>query len=168
MVERDERERENEALRRIMRDFHWMGRRYCDGWSSSVARLFNRDVRELTRELVLLGVRLHLTSDNTLFARDGMGRDVDGLTPEQVAEMEAAETAVPAQMAGVLDRLRHAERERDVLLAWGVGELSGGQAVSILDVDYSQLRDLGRACLERAEAAWREWREQHPPEVTRD
>lgn len=44
-------EAENAALRKIVTDFHWMARRYADGRSSYVARMFN----EHTRAMIQMG-----------------------------------------------------------------------------------------------------------------
>ena len=38
---------EVDALRRIVRDLHWMARRYCDGRISTVASTFNEHTRAL-------------------------------------------------------------------------------------------------------------------------
>lgn len=69
---------ENELLRRVARDFHWMARRYADGRMTYATGLFN----DHTRLLLSLGVELN-NCDGTLFAQDGMGRKYDGLTDEE-------------------------------------------------------------------------------------
>lgn len=60
---------------------HWMARRYADGRSSYSPGLFNG----ITRKLIAAGAELKAP----LFARDGMGRRYDRLTPEQADEAEA-------------------------------------------------------------------------------
>lgn len=69
------------ALEAVVRDLHWMARRYVDGRSSYAPGLFNDHVRTLQR----LGIELNPTGDGTIWARDAMGRAFDGLTDEQAA-----------------------------------------------------------------------------------
>lgn len=57
---------------------HWMARRYADGRSSYSPGLFNG----IARKLLSSGVELKRPH----FARDGMGRDFDGLTDAEVNE----------------------------------------------------------------------------------
>lgn len=73
-------QQENETLRRIVRDLHWMARRYADGRRSYAASLLNEHVKAL----IALGVELN-GADGTAWARDGMGPKFCGLTPEQYA-----------------------------------------------------------------------------------
>ena len=75
---------ENEALRVIVADVHWMARRYADGRSSYAPGMFNSRVKEL------LGMGVELCKPH--YARDGMGRKFDGLTEEEV---RAAEEDMP-------------------------------------------------------------------------
>lgn len=70
---------ENEILREIVVDYHWMARRYSDGRSTYATSLFNQH----TRTLLDLGIELNRTSDNTIWARDGMGPRYDGLSEEE-------------------------------------------------------------------------------------
>lgn len=70
----------NALLRKIVRDLHFLARRYADGRSSYVTRAFN----EHTRLLLALGVELDL-ADGTPWARDRQGRAYDGLTDEEAA-----------------------------------------------------------------------------------
>jgi hypothetical protein len=72
---------ENEALRRIAVDLYWQARRYCDGRMSYVTGLFN----EHTRALLAMGVELNPTADDTVWARDQMGRAFDKLMGEEAA-----------------------------------------------------------------------------------
>lgn len=58
---------ENEVLRRIVADLHWMARRYAHGRSSYAVGLLN----DHTRALLGLGVKLNPTGDNTIWATDG-------------------------------------------------------------------------------------------------
>jgi hypothetical protein len=77
-----ELEAENGRLRFIVRDLHWMARRYADGRSTYAPGLFN----EHTQALLDMNVALDGGgSDKTIWARDGMGRAYDGLTDEQAA-----------------------------------------------------------------------------------
>jgi len=72
---------ENDALRCIAQDLHWMARRYANGRQSYVTSLFN----DHTRTLLKLGVKLNPTNDGTIWARDAGGRAYDGLTDEEAA-----------------------------------------------------------------------------------
>lgn len=72
---------ENDALRNIARDLHWMARRYADNRQSYSTSLFNGHTRDLLR----LGVPLNPTGDETIWARDMMGRNYDGLSDEEAA-----------------------------------------------------------------------------------
>jgi len=67
---------ENDSLRQIAADFHWMARRYADGSRTYVTGLLN----DRTRQLLRMGVKLNSCSDQIIWARDGMGRRFDGLT----------------------------------------------------------------------------------------
>ena len=69
-----------QALKTIIAEIHWMARRYADGRSTYAPSLLN----QRTREALMLGVGLRPPH----FARDGMGRSYDGLTPEEVAAAE--------------------------------------------------------------------------------
>lgn len=66
-------------LEHIVKDFHWMARRYVHGRSTYATSLFN----EHTRDLLGMGIKLNATGDHTLWACDGMGRAYDGLTEEE-------------------------------------------------------------------------------------
>jgi len=59
---------------------HW-ARRYCDGRMTYVVKEFNA----ITRALKAAGVPLE-SPDGTIWARDGMGRAYDGLSPEEASE----------------------------------------------------------------------------------
>lgn len=72
---------QNETLRLIVRNFHWMARRYADGRSTYATRLFNEHVRTL----LSMGVELDPTGDETIWARDGMGRAYDKLSDEEAS-----------------------------------------------------------------------------------
>lgn len=76
-------------LKSIVRDFHWMARRYADERSSYAPSLFNRH----TRACITLGVELQ----GARFARDGMGRNFDHLTDMEAKE---AEVDMPKGMSG--------------------------------------------------------------------
>ena len=77
---------ENATLRNIIRDFHWMARRYADGRSSYAPGMFNRHVQ------ALINIDFEFADNAPRFARDGMGRDFDGLTE---ADTRAAEADMP-------------------------------------------------------------------------
>lgn len=81
------------TLEKIIRDLHWMARRYSDGRQSYAVGLFNDN----TRKLLALGVELSAAGDG-LWARDAMGRRYDGLT-----ETEAEAAARRALMEGAQD-----------------------------------------------------------------
>jgi hypothetical protein len=109
---------ENAALRNIVRDFHWMARRYADGRSSYAPGIFNRHVR------ALVGLDFEFASNAPLFARDGMGREFDGLTEQdrKAAELDmpkghaqhAVETEERTTTAIREAEKRGAEKEREV------------------------------------------------------
>ncbi len=65
-----------EQLVEVVREFHWLARRYCDHRMSSAVGAFNAAVRWLLAR----GVRLDPTGDATIWARDRMGRAYDGLS----------------------------------------------------------------------------------------
>lgn len=65
----------------LVRDLHWMARRYADGRASYATSTFNGH----TRTLLALGVSLNLTGDETIWARDAMGRGCDHLTGDEAA-----------------------------------------------------------------------------------
>jgi hypothetical protein len=73
---RKQLEAENQRLRHIAAELHWMARRYVDWSRTYVTGMFN----DRTRELLRLGVKLNSTDDEIIWARDGMGRGFDGLT----------------------------------------------------------------------------------------
>lgn len=81
MRARHEIEAENQALREIAKDLHWLARRYVDGRSSYATSLFNGHVRAL----LAMGVELNPTGDGTIWARDAMGRAYDHLTDAEAA-----------------------------------------------------------------------------------
>lgn len=71
-----------QELERIVRDLHWMARRYADGRMTYATSMFNNH----TRRLLELGVELNPTGDDTIWARDGMGRAYDGLSEQEAAQ----------------------------------------------------------------------------------
>ncbi len=73
---------ENDRLKVIARDLHWMARRYADGRQSYATSLHNDN----TRALLAMGVALNATGDGTLWARDSAGRAYDELTDEEAAQ----------------------------------------------------------------------------------
>ena len=75
---------ENEALRVIVAEIHWMARRYADGRSTYAPGMLNSRTKDL------LGMGIELRTPH--FARDGMGRQYDGLTEDEV---KAAEDDMP-------------------------------------------------------------------------
>lgn len=58
-----------------------MARRYVDGRSSYSTGLFNEHVRVLIK----IGIELNYTGDDTIWAKDSMGRAYDGLTDEEAS-----------------------------------------------------------------------------------
>lgn len=83
-------------------DLHWMGRRYADGRTSYATSLFN----EHTRFLKALGFPLNPTGDETIWARDTMGRLFDGLTSDEAEMGNAPEKYVSPPKE---DELQHAK-----------------------------------------------------------
>ena len=71
-----------DTLKRIASELQWMARRYADGRQSYATCKLN----SMTRELKEMGVELRETSDKTVWARDAMGREYDGLTDEEAAQ----------------------------------------------------------------------------------
>ncbi len=92
---------ENEQLRRVTVDLHWMARRYADGRQSYAPSLFNDHVRTL----LALGVPLNATGDQTIWAADGNPRCMD-VTPEDMGpEWAHYQNVIDSVMAGA-ERLR--------------------------------------------------------------
>lgn len=81
----------SKLLNEIIRDLHWMARRYADGRSSYAPTLVNRHAKDL--------IEMGYDLKSPLFARDGMGRAFDGLTE---AEVSAAEEDMPRGMQQVI------------------------------------------------------------------
>jgi len=75
-------EKDLQTLRQVVCDLHWMARRYADGRMSYVTDLFNSHTRALLEELGFSYEDLEGT-DGTIWARDKMGRDYDGLSDEE-------------------------------------------------------------------------------------
>ncbi len=71
-------------LHNIIRDLHWMARRYADGRQSTCTSTFN----DITRKLLEWEVPLNKTGDGTLWARDGGGRCYDNLSEAEAKEGE--------------------------------------------------------------------------------
>ena len=67
-----------ELLENIVKDFHWMARRYTSGRQSYATGLFN----DHTKALLEMGIELN-DCDGTIWALDAQGRAFDGLTAEQ-------------------------------------------------------------------------------------
>lgn len=86
-IEINKLRQENEALRKIAVDLHWMARRYADGRQSYATSLFN----EHTRKLLEFNIKLNETGDHTIWARDGGGRAFDGLTNQEAGMGEKPE-----------------------------------------------------------------------------
>ena len=72
-----------EKLIEIVRDFHWMARRYADGRMSYVTGMFNEHVRALQQ----MGIELNPTGDDTIWAHDRMGRAFDN-APQDAEQLE--------------------------------------------------------------------------------
>lgn len=76
------------TLAHVVRDLHCFARRYADGRRSVAAGLVN----DHTTRLLELGVGLMPGAEGTLWAEDGMGRDFDQLSDEQVTPGTQAAT----------------------------------------------------------------------------
>lgn len=76
------------TLAHVVRDLHCFARRYADGRRSVAAGLVN----DHTTRLLELGVGLLPGAEGTLWAEDGMGRDFDHLTDEQLTPGTQAAT----------------------------------------------------------------------------
>ena len=63
------------ALAEIVRDFHWMARRYADNRQSYATSMFN----EYTAHLIRAGLMLNPCGDDGLWARDQMGAQYEGV-----------------------------------------------------------------------------------------
>jgi hypothetical protein len=70
-----------QTLKQIAAELHWMARRYADGRQSYVTYEFNK----ITRLLQAMGIELKQTGDDSIWARDAMGRQYDGLTEKEAA-----------------------------------------------------------------------------------
>jgi hypothetical protein len=81
-VEDNKKVKPQDVLEQAVIELHWMARRYADKRSSYVTRIFNN----ITRKLLWIGVELG--EQEGYFARDGMGREFDGLTSEEVAAIK--------------------------------------------------------------------------------
>ena len=80
---------ENHVLRRAIEDCWWCARRYCDGCRTGICSDYNAH----TRALLARGVLLRKGLDGTLWARDPMGRQYDGLTDAEAAEGKLCQPA---------------------------------------------------------------------------
>jgi hypothetical protein len=98
MKNKKQLENENATLKKICVNLAWQARRYCDGRSSYVTSMFNEDMRTL----ISLGVDLNATGDGTIWARDAMGRNFDGLT-----DAEAAMGEKPTNIQIVNEEIAH-------------------------------------------------------------
>jgi hypothetical protein len=113
---------ENDQLRTICSDLHWMARRYADGRMTGAPAVVNA----CTRQLLELGL---FTLRGPLYARDGMGRNFDRLTDAQAAEAEAdaprglqAEISARERMAKDNEILRAALSAREAWIAAALEE----------------------------------------------
>jgi len=57
---------ENNTLRRIVLEFHWMARRYCNGRMTYAPSFFN----EMTRELLAFGINPKDMNDEGIWAKE--------------------------------------------------------------------------------------------------
>lgn len=101
-------ETREEALERIVRELHWMARRYADGRSTYATARFN----DCTRHLLALGVDLQPGREG-LWARDGMGRRHDGLTEAEAASVTDAPPALDDAVREWLDADEAVDREAE-------------------------------------------------------
>jgi hypothetical protein len=69
------------ALEHIVKDLHWMSRRYAQGRSTYATSVHNAH----TKALLAMGVELNPTGDHRIFADDAMGHAYDGLTEADLA-----------------------------------------------------------------------------------
>lgn len=78
---------ENELLRQIAANLHFHARRYADGRQTWVPR----EVNEHARALVRMGVGLQgdPAYGGTVWARNPLGREYDGLTDDEAAVGES-------------------------------------------------------------------------------
>lgn len=68
---------ENNRLKQICSDLAWMARRYADGRMSMAVSTYNNNVEELVKMGVYL--KPDIISENTIWAKDGDGRQFDQL-----------------------------------------------------------------------------------------
>lgn len=101
-------------LIKVVCDLHWMARRYADGRTSYATSLFNGH----TRFLKALGFPLNPTGDETIWARDTMGRFFDGLTDDEAEMGRKPEKYVSPPDK---DELQHARDEVIKALYWFFG-----------------------------------------------
>ena len=69
---------EDKILRKAVVELAFWARRYCDGRQTYAVRSYN----ELIESLLEIGIDFD-TTDGIIWARDGGGRDFDGLTEDQ-------------------------------------------------------------------------------------
>jgi hypothetical protein len=65
-------------LAEVIQDIHWMARRYADGRSTFAPSTFNYAIGRA----MAVGVEL-VPVDDTLWAKDGMGPDYEGLIGDE-------------------------------------------------------------------------------------
>ena len=65
----------------IIEDIHWMARRYADNRKTYAVAMVNDVVKWMLQNKLKVN-----NSDNIIWARDGMGRLYDGLSPSQATE----------------------------------------------------------------------------------
>ena len=66
---------ENLALRHDLEEVMWMARRYADGRQTYAVNMYN----EIALNCLRIGIKLN-TCDGIVWARDGGGREFDGLS----------------------------------------------------------------------------------------
>lgn len=95
-----------EHLVEIVKDLHWMARRYADGRMTYASKLFN----DHTNDLLVMGVEIRPT-DGSLYATDGMGRQFDGLSDDQarLAAISAAEQNLVAMLDNYIVFNKHVQ-----------------------------------------------------------
>lgn len=128
------------TIDQIIYDLHWMARRYADGRSSYAPGSLNDNVRTLLE----MGYELK----RPFFARDGMGRQFDGLSEQDVQDAEddmpmgmmqvvtEAEERAAALRSKVIDEAIEAlsGEIKSCTLGWDLADkISEADAVKLLD-----------------------------------
>jgi hypothetical protein len=119
---------ENNQLRQICIDLAWMARRYADGRMSAAVAIYNDNVEKLVK----MGVKVKpdTISENTIWAKDGSGRQFDQLHDDHM-------TNTPVGRG-------EAFWPRGTRLCDEISEMLGTTSPSVAAAEIKRLKDLER------------------------